>query len=120
MRHGLASGFTSSAASTRRSIAPAVVVASALTGVDVSNVWNEFGRGYFAFYISGPWNIAEFKRRLPASVQGEWATAPLPGPDGPGASIAGGSSLVVFRASQAKAAAWQLIEYLSRPDVQRR
>ncbi len=94
--------------------------APALTGVDVSNVWNEFGRGYFAFYISGPWNIAEFRRRLPASVQGEWATAPLPGPDGPGASIAGGSSLVVFRASQARVAAWQLIEYLSRPDVQLR
>jgi multiple sugar transport system substrate-binding protein len=94
--------------------------APALTGVDVSNVWNEFGRGYFAFYISGPWNIAEFRRRLPASVQGEWATAPLPGPDGPGASIAGGSSLVVFRASQVRVAAWQLIEYLSRPDVQLR
>jgi multiple sugar transport system substrate-binding protein len=94
--------------------------APASTGVDVSNVWNEFGRGYFAFYISGPWNIAEFKRRLPASVQGEWATAPLPGPNAPGASIAGGSSLVVFRASKAKAAAWELIEYLARPDVQRR
>jgi len=94
--------------------------APAKTGVDVSNVWNEFGRGYFAFYISGPWNIAEFKRRLPASVQAEWATAPLPGPSGPGASIAGGSSLVVFRASKSKAAAWQLIEYLERPDVQRR
>ena len=94
--------------------------APAKTGVDVSNVWNEFGRGYFAFYISGPWNIAEFKRRLPASVQAEWATAPLPGPSGPGASIAGGSSLVVFRASKEKAAAWQLIEYLERPDVQRR
>ena len=94
--------------------------APATTGVDVSNVWNEFGRGYFAFYISGPWNIGEFKRRLPASVQAEWATVPLPGPSGPGASIAGGSSLVVFRASKAKAAAWQLIEYLERPDVQRR
>src|SRR3989442_1922325 len=46
--------------------------------------------------------------------------APLPGPDGPGASIAGGSSLVVFGASRVKAAAWQWIEYLSRPDVQRR
>jgi multiple sugar transport system substrate-binding protein len=44
----------------------------------------------------------------------------LPGPNAPGASIAGGSSLVVFRASKAKAAAWQLIEYLARPDVQRR
>jgi len=94
--------------------------APASTGIDVSNVWNEFGRGHFAFYISGPWNIAEFKRRLPASVQAEWATAPLPGPSGPGASIAGGSSLVVFRASKSKAAAWQLIEYLERPDVQRR
>jgi multiple sugar transport system substrate-binding protein len=94
--------------------------APASTGVDISNVWNEFGRGYFAFYISGPWNIAEFKRRLPASVQSDWATAALPGPDGPGASIAGGSSLVVFRASLNKAVAWQLIEYLARPDVQLR
>jgi multiple sugar transport system substrate-binding protein len=23
----------------------------------ISNVWDEFGRGYFAYYISGPWNI---------------------------------------------------------------
>ena len=48
------------------------------------------------------------------------ATAPLPGPDGPGASIAGGSSLVIFRKSRNAAAAWQVIEYLSRPDVQHR
>ena len=41
------------------------------TDADVSNVWNEFGRGYFAFYISGPWNIGEFKRRLPAERAGE-------------------------------------------------
>jgi multiple sugar transport system substrate-binding protein len=47
-------------------------------------------------------------------------TAPLPGPHGPGASIAGGSSLVIFRASKSKQAAWQLLEYLSQPDVQRR
>ena len=47
-------------------------------------------------------------------------TAPLPGPDGPGASIAGGSSLVVFRASRHKDAAWRLVEYLSEPAVQRR
>ncbi len=31
-----------------------------------SNMWNEFGRGHFVFYISGPWNIGEFQRRLPA------------------------------------------------------
>ena len=90
------------------------------TNADVSNVWNEFGRGYFSFYISGPWNIGEFQRRLPKDLQQSWLTAPLPGPNGPGASIAGGSSLVVFRHAQNKTAAWQLIEYLSQPAVQRR
>jgi multiple sugar transport system substrate-binding protein len=87
---------------------------------DLSNIWNEFGRGRFVFYISGPWNIGEFQRRLPAELQQTWMTAPLPGADGPGASIAGGSSLVIFRNSRNASAAWQLIEYLSRPDVQRR
>jgi multiple sugar transport system substrate-binding protein len=86
----------------------------------ISNVWNEFGRGRFAFYVSGPWNIGELQRRLPPEQQDTWMTAPLPGPDGPGASIAGGSSLVVFRASRQRAAAWRLVEYLSEPAVQRR
>ncbi|HMD73984.1 MAG TPA: sugar ABC transporter substrate-binding protein [Steroidobacteraceae bacterium] len=86
----------------------------------ISNVWTEFGRGYFAFYVSGPWNIGEFRRRLPASLDGKWMTAPLPGPDGPGASIAGGSSLAVFRGSKHADAAWQLIEFLSQPAVQQR
>ena len=91
-----------------------------LTNADVSNVWSEFGRGYFSFYITGPWNIGEFKRRLPQPLQPSWMTAPLPGPDGPGASIAGGSSLVLFGGSRVKTAAWQWIEYLSRPEIQRR
>ena len=94
--------------------------APALGTAAISNVWNEFGRGRFAFYVSGPWNIGEFQRRLPAGQQDSWMTAPLPGPDGPGASIAGGSSLVVFRASRHQAAAWRLIEFLSQPAVQRR
>ena len=86
----------------------------------ISNVWDEFGRGYFAYYISGPWNIGEFKRRLPPERSHDWMTAPLPGPDGPSASIAGGSSLVIFANSPRKEQAWQLIEYLSRPEVQER
>ena len=51
------------------------------SAADTSNVWNEFGRGHFVFYISGPWNIGEFKRRLPSELQQAWMTAPLPGPD---------------------------------------
>jgi multiple sugar transport system substrate-binding protein len=90
------------------------------TNADVSNVWNEFGRGYFTFYVSGPWNIGEFERRLPKALQSSWMTAPLPGLDGPGTSIAGGSSLVMFERARNKTAAWQLIEYLSEPSVQQR
>ena len=45
-------------------------------------------------------------------------TAPMPGPNGPGVSSAGGSSLVVFRSSPVKDAAWQLAEYLSLPQTQ--
>jgi multiple sugar transport system substrate-binding protein len=89
-----------------------------MTNTQISNVWDEFGRGFFSFYISGPWNIAEFKKRLPPAVQNEWMTATMPGPDGPGLSSAGGSSLVIFKSSQAKAEAWLLAEYLSRPAVQ--
>lgn len=91
-----------------------------VSNTQISNVWDEFGKGYFSFYISGPWNIAEFKKRLPPELARSWSTAPMPGPNGPGASIAGGSSLVVFKASRHQQQAWQLIEYLSQPEVQRR
>ena len=91
-----------------------------ITAVEAGNPWDEFGRGVYAFYFSGPWNIGEFRQRLPAAEQDRWATAPLPGPEGAGVGAAGGSSLVIFRRSRHKEAAWALIEYLSRPDVQQR
>jgi multiple sugar transport system substrate-binding protein len=55
---------------------------------------------------------------LPPEHQNEWMTAPMPGPDGPGVSNAGGSSLVLFKSSAKKDAAWKLVEFLSRPDIQ--
>ena len=91
-----------------------------ITGTQISNVWDELGRGYYSFYISGPWNIGEFKRRLPPEQQSTWMTAPMPGPDGPGASLAGGSSLVIFRRSRHKLDAWLLLEFLSSPEIQQR
>ena len=84
----------------------------------ISNVWNEFGRGMFSYYISGPWNIAEFRKRLPAELADAWGTMALPGPDGPGASISGGTSFVVFRGSRHKDAAWTLVAWLSEPEQQ--
>ncbi len=90
------------------------------TATEIANVWSEFGRGTFASFVSGPWNIGELDRRLPTALQSTWSTAPLPGPEGLGVSIAGGASLVLFRASRAKEAAWQLVGWLSRPEVELR
>jgi multiple sugar transport system substrate-binding protein len=86
----------------------------------ITNVYHEFGMGYVSFYISGPWNMGEFKRRLPADQQDHWMTAILPGPSGPAASVAGGSSLVLAAASKHQREAWQLIEYLSRTETMAR
>jgi multiple sugar transport system substrate-binding protein len=88
------------------------------TAAQISNVWNEFARGYFTFYFSGPWSVSEFRRRLPASMQDKWATAEMPGQDGLGASAPGGSSLVVFRKARNPEAAWRLVRYLLQPDTQ--
>lgn len=92
--------------------------APAVANTEVANVWTEFARGYYTFYVSGPWNIAQFKARMPADLEDAWATAPLPSLDGSGGGLAGGGSLVIFKASKHKHAAWLLIEYLSRPEVQ--
>lgn len=95
-------------------------LAPAVANTQISNVYQEFAAGHFAFYITGPWNIGEFRKRLPAGVQHDWGTAPLPGPAGAasGVSMAGGSSFIVFRASTRKRAAWRFIEYLSQPAQQ--
>jgi multiple sugar transport system substrate-binding protein len=95
-------------------------LAPKVSGSEVSNLYQEFARGNIAMYISGPWQIGEFRNRLPADAQGTWMTAPLPGPTGPGVSMAGGASLVVFRGSRRKSDAWKIVEYLSRPGVQLR
>ncbi|MGH9458274.1 MAG: sugar ABC transporter substrate-binding protein [Thermoanaerobaculia bacterium] len=87
----------------------------------ISNVYQQFADREFAMIITGPWNVGEFRRRLPEELQDDWSTAAMPAPPGetyPGASVAGGSSLVIFERSQKKEAAWKLIEFLSRPEVQ--
>lgn len=91
-----------------------------MSETQISNVWDEFFNGFFTFYVSGPWNIREFRKRVPQGLEDAWMTAPLPGPDGPGAGIAGGASLVLFRSSQHKNESWKLVEFLSRPEIQQR
>ncbi len=99
----------------RRGFAPPVA------NTQVANVYQGFAQGDFAMYLTGPWNVGEFRNRLPAEMKGKWATAPMPAPvasDWPGTSMAGGSSLVLFHASTKKDAAWKLVEFLSEPAQQ--
>ena len=113
----------------------------------MANLYQEFANGAFAVYVSGPWNIGEFGRRLPAAVQPHWNTAPLPnfadsspqkGLTTPalratppcqggeqdcrtvGASLAGGASLALSRTSPRREAAWMLLEFLAEPEQQAR
>jgi multiple sugar transport system substrate-binding protein len=95
-------------------------LAPPLANTQISNVYQEFAAGRVAMYITGPWNVAEFRKRLPASLRDAWATFPLPGPDSAGASLAGGSSLVVMRDSPHQDEAWRFIVFLSDPARQAR
>lgn len=80
-----------------------------LTGL--VNLYQQFVEGYFAMVVTGPWNLGEFRRRLPAAFQDRWSTAPLPAADDgapyPGASLAGGASLVMFRAARLPEETWE-------------
>ena len=99
-------------------------LAPALDLQGIANMYQQLAEGYFAMVITGPWNLAEFKNRLPADMQDRWATAPLPPPAAempyPGAALAGGSSLVLFRRAKSPDAAWRWLEYLSEPAQQAR
>ncbi len=88
----------------------------------LANLYQQFAEGYFAMFISGPWNLTEIERRLPTDLQTRWSTAPLPPPEAeaeyPGTSLAGGASLVVFKSATEPKGAWRWLEYLSEPAQQ--
>ena len=86
----------------------------------IANLYQDFASGFFTFYVSGPWNLAELARRLPAPLADAWSTAPMPSAGGasPGVSLAGGASLVLLRGTPRAAAAWRLVEFLSEPRQQ--
>ncbi|MCB1771036.1 MAG: extracellular solute-binding protein, partial [Candidatus Competibacteraceae bacterium] len=90
-------------------------LAPPVSNSQMTNLYQEFANGAFAVYVSGPWNIGEFGRRLPATVQGQWMTAALPG-----VSLAGGASLALSRTSPRQEVAWKLLEYLAQPEQQAR
>jgi len=82
----------------------------------IANIYHGFGSGFFAMFITGPWNVNELNRRL-KDHSIEWKIAPLPGKKNR-LSVAGGSSLVISKSSKKIKAAWKFIEFLSLPKTQ--
>jgi multiple sugar transport system substrate-binding protein len=95
-------------------------LAAGVGETQVTNVYQDFAAGFFAFYITGPWNLGEFATRLPPDLKDAWATAPMPAPDAqhPGVSLAGGAGLAISKTSPRQDLAWKLVEYLSQPQRQ--
>jgi multiple sugar transport system substrate-binding protein len=85
----------------------------------VTNVYQAFADEYFSIYISGPWNIPEFKKWMIGNLSDKWMTAPMPSytNEYPGVSLAGGS-LVIFKDSKYKKEVWKFFEYLSEKSTQ--
>jgi multiple sugar transport system substrate-binding protein len=86
----------------------------------VTNVYQDFAAGRFTYYVTGPWNLGELARRLPADLADAWRTAPMPAPAPgmPGLSVAGGASLVVARGTSQPALARSFVRYLGDPATQ--
>ncbi len=87
-------------------------LAPRITDRQLINLWWQMARGDFVFYVSGPWNIGEFRRFLPPQDQHLWMTAPMPGPRGPGRSLLDGSDLVIFRRSPRQRMARAFVRYM--------
>jgi len=82
------------------------------------NIFNAFKTGFYSMFISGPWMLNLVDRYCGDEFKGKWDVSILPaGKAGP-ISFVGGANLVMFRDSKHKAAAWKLLEFLSKPDVQ--
>ena len=104
----------------------------------IASLYREFAAGYFAFFVTGPWNLVELGRRMPLELADAWTTAPMPSPfseagatappdaagveavetSKPGVSLAGGASLAVSSSSTRKDAAFKLVEFFTSAPVQ--
>ncbi|MEU5162166.1 sugar ABC transporter substrate-binding protein [Streptomyces sp. NPDC020875] len=80
------------------------------------DVVKDFGNGSVPMFLSGPWQTTNIAENQP-QLKGKWAVAPLPAGT-TSTSWAGGSSLVVSKDSEHKAAAADFIAHLAAPATQ--
>jgi multiple sugar transport system substrate-binding protein len=90
---------------------------------DGTQVETQFKGGKIAVWIGGPWTLQSADRPedenwVPAARKNV-GIAPMPaGPNGDAFTFVGGSNLMMFKSSENKDAAWELIKFLSQDQVQ--
>jgi multiple sugar transport system substrate-binding protein len=91
---------------------------------DGTQVEETFKGGRLAVFIGGPWVLST----IPRKDDEAWApearknvgVAPMPeGPSGSAFTFVGGSNLQMFKSSENKDAAWELIKFLSQDSTQK-
>jgi multiple sugar transport system substrate-binding protein len=90
---------------------------------DGTQVENQFKGGRLAVWIGGPWVLSTISRTddknwVPAARANVGVAAMPTGPAGKAFTFVGGSNLMMFKSSQNKDAAWELIKFLSQDDTQ--
>lgn len=90
---------------------------------DGQQVEDSFKGGRLAVWIGGPWVLATIGRKdddvwVPEARKNV-GVAPMPaGPSGKAYTFVGGSNLMMFKSSENKDAAWELMKFLSQDDTQ--
>jgi multiple sugar transport system substrate-binding protein len=90
---------------------------------DGTQVENQFKGGKVAVWMGGPWVLGSIPREedenwVPAARKNV-GLAPMPaGPNGDAFTFVGGSNLMMFKSSENKNEAWELMKFLSQDQVQ--
>ena len=103
---------------------PAGVFLKSSLEKNAPQVEEQFKGGQIATWIGGPWVLATVNRAddtawVPEARRNVGVAQMPVGPTGKFYTFVGGSNLMLFKYSKHKNEAWQLIQYLSRNDVQR-
>ena len=90
---------------------------------DGTQVEESFKGGRLAVWIGGPWVLATVGREEDEAwvpeARNNVGVAPMPaGPSGEAYTFVGGSNLMMFKSSEHKDEAWQLMEFLSQNKTQ--
>jgi multiple sugar transport system substrate-binding protein len=90
---------------------------------DGTQVEESFKGGRLAVWIGGPWVLSTIPRKdddaWSDEARNNVGVAPMPaGPSGKAYTFVGGSNLMMFKSSENKDAAWELMKYLSQDNTQ--